>query len=216
MDINFLLLNVKMGRLWKGIFSKKQKILDIGCGDNPGYHRHIHASVVCADKSPSRAAHLLSDAQSLPFKPASFDGVVSVNSLYYCERPSSAVAEFSRALRKGGKLVMVTPFLYPIHDIPHDKYRFTEHGLKEMLKDKFAIEKIVPIGGVFSIPALLLHSLHKGVVSASPRWMRPAANVVMFLILLIPSIMGQLISILDFLDWTRRWPVYYFTIARKK
>ena len=69
----------------------------------------------------------------LPFKSSEFEGIVCVNSLYYCKNPFKSLREFSRILKKNGKLAMITPFIYPIHDIPDDKYRFTEYGIKELL-----------------------------------------------------------------------------------
>ena len=216
MEPNFLILNGKMARLWKSQFSKNDKILDIGCGSSPRYHKYIPSTVVCADKLGTESAHLLADAKALPFKPSSFDGVVSVNALYYCEEPRVAISEFSKVLKKGGKLVMVTPFFYPIHDILHDKYRFTEYGLREILDEGLSVEKIVPIGGMFSIPALLLHSIQKGVALLFPKKIRPVVSVIMALVLLPFSILGQLICLLDVLDKSGRFPIYYFTVARKK
>ncbi len=216
MDINFIVLNSKIKRQWEGIFPKKCEVLDIGCGDNPQYHRFIGGPVVCADKLPSHFAHVQCDAQALPFKGSSFDGVVSVNALYYCENPFGAVQEFHRVLKKRGTLVMITPFVYPIHDVPHDRYRFTEFGLKGMLDEKFVIEKIVPIGGLPSLPSLLLHSIHKGAVACVPKKLKQVMHMLMVCILLPFSIIALLCSLLDAADKSKRFPIYYFTVARKK
>ena len=171
---------------------------------------------MCADKSASRKTQVLSDAQRLPFKSSSFDGVVSVNALYYCENPTLATKEFARVLRKNGKIAMVTPFIYPLHDAPHDRYRFTEHGLRELLKDDFIVERIVPLGGIFSIPLLLAYSLWKGSFSVAPKPLRPLMMIISTLILFIPLAILNLFSLLDVMDRSGRWPIYYFTVGRKK
>lgn len=216
MDINFLVINKKMKRLWEGQFSKKDRVLDVGCGDYPNYHRYLPPSVVCADKNSSKKAQVLSDAQILPFKNSSFDGVVCVNALYYCEKPREAIEEFSRILKKNGKMVLITPFFYPIHDVPYDKYRFTESGLLEIIGNGFSIEKIIPVGGLFSVPALILHSIQKGCVGLFSKKLRPIVNVVISIILLPLTLLGQIMSLLDVFDRSKRFPIYYFTVARKK
>ncbi len=40
-----------------------------------------------------------------------------------------------RLLKPGGKLILTTRFIFPLHDIPHDYYRFTIFGLKYLLKN---------------------------------------------------------------------------------
>jgi hypothetical protein len=119
-------------------------------------------------------------------------------------------------LKKGGKLVLVMPFIYPIHDAPFDKYRFTEFGIREILKEKFEIEEIKSIGGIFNLPAVFFHSLIKGLPLAVPDFLQKSAKILAVLIFYIPYVAMQLLSMLDFLDKTRRWPTYYFVLAAKK
>jgi hypothetical protein len=38
-------------------------------------------------------------------------------------------------MRKGGTLILTTPFILPMHDRPHDYFRFTVHGLELLLRD---------------------------------------------------------------------------------
>ena len=139
-----------------------------------------------------------------------------MNSLYYYENPGFAIGEFSRVLRKNGKIVLVTPFIYPPHDAPHDKYRFTEHGLRGLLHGKFAVGRIVPVGGIFSVPVVMVHSLRKGIPLLVPEKIRGTMRIICAIAFFIPSLLAELVSILDTLDSTGKWPIYYFTIARKK
>src|SRR3989344_2002611 len=200
----FLVINSRMRRLWRGIFSGNEHVLDVGCGDAPRYHRFIPGNIVCGDRAAAKKADVLLNAHSLPFKDKSFEGVVCVNSLYYYEDPGFAIGEFSRVLRKNGKLVVVTPFIYPLHDAPHDKYRFTEHGLKGLLQGKFAVERIVPVGGIFSVPVVMVHSLRKGIPLMMPKGVRKFMTVFCGIVFFIPGVLAEFVSVLDVLDRTGR------------
>lgn len=37
-----------------------------------------------------------------------------------------------KALNKEGKLILLVPAFYPLHDEPHDYWRFTEHSLRKL------------------------------------------------------------------------------------
>ncbi|MBI2208880.1 class I SAM-dependent methyltransferase [Candidatus Woesearchaeota archaeon] len=212
----YFVIRGKISNLFEGIFYKNEVVLDIGCGDRPYYHKKIKAKIVCADIVKTKKGHIVCDASSLPIKKSRFDGVICVNSLYYYKNPFNAVSEFSYVLRKGGKLAVLTPFMYPIHDAPDDKYRFTEYGLRELLKEDFEVKEIRTIGGIFNLPAVFFHSLLKGIPLIAPKNLRLFAKIISIVVFYIPYILAQLLSLLDFLDVTRRWPTYYFVVAIKK
>jgi len=199
----FFVLKRKITKLIKKIPKNKQDlILDVGCGDSPYYHRLVKGNIVSADINKSRTTDIICDSHNIPLKKEKFDKVLCINSFYYFSNPFKAVREICRVLKKNGKLIMVIPFIYPIHDAPFDKYRFTEYGISRLLKNDFEIEKIKTVGGIFSLPSVIFHSLIKGV---------PA------LLILYPFyILTQLLSLLDFLDFSGRWPIYYFIVASKK
>ena len=54
--------------------------------------------------------------------------------LEHVAAPERAIAELHRVLAPGGALVLSTPFVFEIHEAPHDYYRFTEHGLRQLLR----------------------------------------------------------------------------------
>ncbi len=195
--------------------NESDKILDIGSGSNPNYQRLMKGKITNFDIERTSKSHLIGDADFLPFKKDSFDNVIMVNSLYYFKNPFKVIEITSSLLKKNGELVIVNPFFYPIHDIPDDKYRFTEYGLKTMLQDYFKIEKIKEVGGFFSIPSIILHSLIKGLPLLVPKFLKRIVQLLAYLILYIPYILLQLLSILDFLDRTKRWPIYYVIVAKK-
>ncbi|MAE43262.1 hypothetical protein CMO93_05805 [Candidatus Woesearchaeota archaeon] len=212
----YFLIRKKIDNLFKGIFSKSELILDVGCGNKPSYHKNIKANIVCIDIGKTKKTHVICDAKSLPLKKSKFDGIVCVNSLYYHNNPYKSIKEFSNVLRKNGKLVLVTPFIYPVHDAPDDKYRFTEYGIKELLKENFNIKEIKTIGGIFNLPAVFFHSLIKGIPLMVPKNIRKLVSFISIIMFYPFYILAQLISLLDFLDKTRRWSTYYFVISVKK
>ena len=214
--LEFFITRARINNLFKNIFADSDKVLDIGCGERPYYHKNIGAEIICADIRQTKKAHFICDAMKIPIKKSSFDGVLCINSLYYYSNPFSAVKEFSRILKKNGKLVIVTPFIYPIHDAPDDKYRFTEYGIKEILKDDFNVKFIKPVGGIFNIPAVALHSLIKGLPLLVPKELKKFAQFFAIIIFYPFYILAQLLSLLDFLDKTGRWTTHYFTLAVKK
>ena len=212
----FFIIKNKIKNLINSEFkNNKDKILDLGCGDKPYYHEDMQGKVICLDISKNSRAHIVSDANSLPFKPNSFDKVVSVNSFYYFKNPFDVVKSINKILKKGGKLVLIVPFFYPIHDVPDDKYRFTEYGLRALLEEDFRIERIETIGGVFNHPSVILHSLIKGIPLLFPKDIRKFVQMLVY-ILWPFYIIAQIFSILDIIDITKRFPTYYFVVAEKK
>jgi ubiquinone/menaquinone biosynthesis C-methylase UbiE len=57
----------------------------------------------------------------------------------------SALAEISRILKPGAVLLLGTPFRQSLHMAPYDYWRFTEFGVRELLKDSFDIIEVAAI-----------------------------------------------------------------------
>lgn len=110
-------------------------VLDIGAADR-WLARFLDpaASYVALDY-PDTATQLygtipdvFGDACRLPFADNVFDAVACFEVLEHVQDPESALAEISRVLKPGGYAVLSMPFLYPMHDAPHDYQRWTEYG----------------------------------------------------------------------------------------
>ena len=211
----FFLIKDRILKLAGANFADKTKlILDLGCGNKPYYHNNVNGKLVCFDIKKTKINDVIGDASSLPFKNNAFDVILSINSFYYFNNPFISVKEVSRILKKNGKFILIMPFIYPIHDAPDDKYRFTEFGIKSLLEDDFAIKELQCIGGIFNLPAVIMHSLLKGF-----RFMPKPFKIISIplTIVLYPIYMlAQVFSLLDFFDRTGRWPTYYFVLAAKK
>ena len=214
----FFIISRIVGEKLASVFNNpNDKILDIGCGKNPKYHESVKGKIVCFDVYKTASSTIVGDADELYkyFKPKSFDKVISVNSFYYFKNPFNVAKYASRILKSRGKFVMVAPFFYPVHDVPEDKFRFTEYGIKNILGKYFVIDEIKALGGIFNIPAVLAHSLIKGIPLLFSGKLRAAVKIVMLVFYPLYVVL-QLFSLLDFLDKTRRFPTYYFVVASKK
>lgn len=186
-----------------------ERVLDLGSGSHPDYHRFLCGRTIRADRVIGAAVDLICDGHDLPLKGALFDKALCINALYYFDDPARAIRELGRVLKKDGEVILVVPFLYPIHDVPADKYRFTEHGVRALLQGHFHVDRISPIGGIFSLPALLLYALIKGTSKKFAKEVLAWFFSPLFLLCL-----G--IRCLDFLDRTKRWPMLYFVVARRR
>lgn len=120
----------------------KGRILDIGCGN-----RQIEKLLSKSDtdyigldyptthaKGYSGLPDIFGDGQCLPFKGNSFDSIILLDVLEHLPSPELCIQEIARVLRKKGKLVLKTPFLYPLHDMPYDFQRWTLPGLEQLVQ----------------------------------------------------------------------------------
>lgn len=73
-----------------------------------------------------------------------FDVVVCTEVLEHTLDPFAAVATLRRILKPGGVLCLSTPFNFRIHGPLPDCWRFSEHGLRALLKN-FTIDELVPL-----------------------------------------------------------------------
>lgn len=121
-------------------FATAQRTLDLGCGNAPGADDFPNR--IGMDIARASGAHVIADAHFLPFPPGTFDTILCSEVLEHLTDPERAVREMARVLASGGKLVLTTPFVYPIHEAPHDYRRFTFYGLKRLFQPVFEIREI--------------------------------------------------------------------------
>ena len=69
------------------------------------------------------------DGRTLPFQDGSIDCVLETEVLEHCPRPERVTDEAWRVLKPGGFLLFTVPFLWPLHSVPHDQYRYTPFAL---------------------------------------------------------------------------------------
>ncbi len=135
------------------------RLVDLGCGEAPlyGMYRDHVDSVTCVDWSRSVHAsdHLDLEAdlnEPLPLADASFDTVILSSVLEHVLRPRELLAEIARVLAPGGKLLCVVPFMYRIHEQPHDYFRYSRFALSRFCADAGLEElELEPFGGALEV-----------------------------------------------------------------
>lgn len=106
----------------------------------------------------SRSA--IAPADHIPLEADTIDAILCTQVLEHVAEPSSVVGEFRRLLRPGGRLWMVAPLVWFLHEQPYDYYRYTSYGLRHLLERAGFIDiEITPQQNAFSTLAQLVSDL---------------------------------------------------------
>lgn len=137
-------------------------LLDIGCATKPfapvlagRVSRYLGVDLpdsrfVLAGP-PERRPDVHARGEALPFRGASFDTVMGLSMLTYLPEPGTLLAEAHRVLKPGGHLVLEFTQMAPLHDEPHDYFRFTRYGAAWLLRRAgFEPVAVIPIGGLWA------------------------------------------------------------------
>ena len=137
------------------VFLKKNqnKILKLNLGSGAD---SIDDDFMNVDFYPMQGVSLCSDVQHLPFRENSIDTVQCMQLSEHVEDPRKMALEVYKALKPEGEVFLTVPFMYPYHEAPIDLSRWTQEGLKELMKDYTPI-KIGVLGGP---TATLVEALH--------------------------------------------------------
>ena len=131
------------------------RVLDVGCASRwierwlaPGCS-YVGLDYPATGRDLYKARpELFADASELPLQDATFDTVVLLEVLEHLRRPCEALREAARVVRPGGTVLLSMPFLYPVHDAPHDYQRLTIHGLiRDVEAAGLRIERAAPALG---------------------------------------------------------------------
>ena len=194
---------------------KGSRVLDAGAGESRHGASFDHCTYVAVDLGVGDVAwnygdiDCVGDLAAIPLATNSFDGALNVVVLEHLPRPDLALAEIARVLKPGGRLLLIAPQQWEVHQAPYDYFRFTRYGLQDLCRRAgLVLDSIEPMGGYFSLLARrLTGSLN--FFQGGLRWLAfPfVAAAVVPAALLIPS--------LDFLDSNKDFTLAYRCIARK-
>lgn len=124
-------------------------VLDVGCGNKPYADLFVNCEYIGMDSIDSGSKpDIVGDAQKLPCEDESVDIVFCTQVIEHLPRPWLLFEEAFRVLRPGGKLIITAPFVWPLHEVPHDFFRFSRYGLQSLtLHSGFILNLIKSDGG---------------------------------------------------------------------
>ncbi|MFN8713993.1 MAG: methyltransferase domain-containing protein [Bacteroidota bacterium] len=159
-----------IGNAYEPVIRKysKGKLGDVGCGDVPYYlfYKDSVSETICIDwgNSGHNISHLDYEAdlnEGLGFIDTNtFDTVICSDVLEHIRKPEFLFAEMIRVLKPGGHLILTVPFLYWLHEIPHDHHRYTEFKLRDFCSSNNAeVTELFAYGGW---PEVVFDMISKG------------------------------------------------------
>lgn len=182
-------------------------ILDVGCADGVytlefakmGFNMiglDLSKKQLLKLASFSRELHhgidlVLGDAENLPFKTRSLDGVISISTIRYVPNPQRAMLEFARVVKQRGRVIADFPYKYSPYFLflkplflkphPHDKH-FSVREVKRLFRDSmlYSVQYKIILITSKSLPDRVLQyvtSLEK-IIEAFPLLNRLASIIV--------------------------------------
>jgi SAM-dependent methyltransferase len=148
----------------RAIGNFKGEVLDVGCGQKP------YKSLILSEQSRAtryigldlpadnyNPPDLLWDGVTIPLPDCSVDSAMLTEVLEHCPDPEAVMKEVHRVLRPGGFLFLTVPFIWPIHDVPHDEFRYTPFSLRRILESVgFSDPPIEATGGRHAVLGVIL------------------------------------------------------------
>lgn len=140
------------------------RLVDLGCGKAPlyGSYRALVQTVTCVDWPNSAHMRSYVDYEAdlsdlLPFADGMFDTIILSDVLEHVPRPEHLWREMARVLAPGGSVLANVPFMYGVHEAPHDYFRYTEYALRRFAQQVgLEVEVLVPVGASLHVLADLL------------------------------------------------------------
>ena len=114
------------------------RVLDIGAG-SAKYKKIISkqaVNYVTLDISPGEYVDIVGDAMKMPIIDASFDTVISTETLEHVQKPWLVIKEIKRVLKPGGICFLTAPFMLPAHNDPGDYFRYNKSGLEFLFREE--------------------------------------------------------------------------------
>ncbi len=101
---------------WYGTLAKKlpagtEQVLELGSG--AGYLEQFIPSLITSEIFHCSRAKVVADAQQIPFADGSLRAIVMTDVLHHMPHPERFFAEASRCLCRGGKILMIEPWVTP-------------------------------------------------------------------------------------------------------
>jgi SAM-dependent methyltransferase len=130
-------------------------LLDVGCGYMP-YKQLLLSSASKVEEyigldlanNIYQKPDLEWDGQKIPLEDNIIDCIIATEVFEHCPEPEIVMKEIYRVLKPDGILFFTVPFLWPLHTVPYDEYRYTPFSLERHLTNSgFKDIEIKALGG---------------------------------------------------------------------
>ncbi len=115
----------------------KGSLLDFGCGTKPykelfvNVEEYIGIDLKIDGREESHVyVDKFYDGKVIPFESERFDSILCTEVLEHVFNIDELLKEFNRVLKKGGKALITTPFMWEEHEMPYDFARYTTPALQ--------------------------------------------------------------------------------------
>lgn len=161
---NWLIYDVSDQWLEKFKQHYRGHLYDLGCGEMPYKdwlltHARQYTGVDWSGTLHQLKANILADLnEPLPIESEVADTVISLSVMEHLREPQVFLSEAHRILKGGGSMVLQVPFMWWVHEAPHDYYRYTQYGLRYMFeKAGFTDIAVYPQTGFWTMWVLKLN-----------------------------------------------------------
>jgi SAM-dependent methyltransferase len=140
------------------------RVLDAGSGEAPYKGLFQHAVYESADFQQVNREYAPStyvcDLKNIPVEDGRFDFIMFNQVMEHLPEPKLVLAELSRVLKPGGRMIYSGPLFFEEHEQPYDFYRYTQFGLRYLLSSAgFLVDRIDWLEGYFGTVGYQLNGM---------------------------------------------------------
>jgi SAM-dependent methyltransferase len=132
-------------------------LLDLGCGEMPykiivqeesKVEKYIGIDIENETYQKNLQPDMFWDGKKIPLTDSTINCAMLIEVLEHVPNPKDVLLELNRVLVEGGVCLITVPFLWTLHDVPNDEYRYTPFSLTRMSSEtNFDVEIIETFGG---------------------------------------------------------------------
>ncbi|MCG9973019.1 class I SAM-dependent methyltransferase [Christiangramia crocea] len=143
LDIYFIRTSI-FRSLKKFLPQANGKMLDVGCGkmpykkfilENSSVDEYVGLDIEGAlEYEKDLKPDVTWNGEVIPAEDDSYECAMATEVLEHCPNPEQVMKEVLRVLKPGGVFFFTVPFLWNLHEVPNDEYRYTPFALERLFK----------------------------------------------------------------------------------